>query len=124
MNIKSKDNKIISKNIDKKVKIKKNLLFDKKPYLVNEFDFEKNKDIDINSITYGSNKKVWWKCKNNHSYKSRISNRTFLGQGCPYCSRQKLSIENCLAIKYPKLLKRTSGWPLSTSEYALLKFSI
>ena len=35
-----------------------NLLKDNKK-LLNEWCFEKNKDIDINKITLGSNKKVW-----------------------------------------------------------------
>lgn len=38
-----------------------NLLIDNKK-LINEWNYEKNKDMDINKITLGSNKKVWWIC--------------------------------------------------------------
>ena len=30
--------------------------------LMREWHYEKNKEIDINNITSGSSKKVWWKC--------------------------------------------------------------
>jgi hypothetical protein len=34
------------------------------PELVEEWDFDKNKNIDIKSVSYGCAKKVWWICKN------------------------------------------------------------
>ena len=43
-----------------------NLLEDNKK-LINEWNYEKNKDIDINKIALGSNKKVWWFRNNRHN---------------------------------------------------------
>ena len=61
-----------------------NLIIENKE-LIKEWDYEKNKDIDINKITYGSSKKVWWKCKNGHEYMSDPHHRSN-GVGCPICA--------------------------------------
>ncbi|MFD2881074.1 zinc-ribbon domain-containing protein [Paenibacillus rhizoplanae] len=37
--------------------------FNKYPELLSEYDHEKNVGININSISEGSNKMLWWKCK-------------------------------------------------------------
>ena len=54
------------------------------PELSKEWDFSKN-DITPQQVTRGSHKEVWWRCKNNHSWKARISARDYRN-GCPYCS--------------------------------------
>lgn len=75
--------------------------------LMSEWDWEKNNEIGLNpkNITYGSNKKAWWKCNENHSWHARINHRT-KGVGCPYCSNQKVLIGyNDLKSKYPEIAK-------------------
>lgn len=57
--------------------------------LMSEYHFEKNKDIDIQNITLGSNKRVWWKCKEGHEWQAQINNR-YKGTGCPYCSGRRI----------------------------------
>lgn len=52
--------------------------------LCNEWDYEKN-NFSPKDISYGSHKKVWWKCKNGHSWEAQIKSRTY-NHGCPYCS--------------------------------------
>lgn len=54
------------------------------PELSKEWDFSKN-DITPQQVTRGSHKEAWWRCKNNHSWKARISARDYRN-GCPYCS--------------------------------------
>ncbi len=68
----------------------KNPLFDKYPELEKEWDYEKNKDIDITLLAASSNKIAWWKCEQGHSFKTRISTRTLHNVGCPYCHNQKV----------------------------------
>ena len=58
--------------------------------LVKEWNYEKNKDIDINKITLGSNKKVWWICDKGHEWQAVIASRTLNNSGCPYCSGHKV----------------------------------
>lgn len=73
-----------------------------RPDLVEEWDYDKN-DISPKTIGIGSCKKVWWKCKNGHSYSCVISSRS-QGTGCAYCSgRNVLKGENDLKTVYPSL---------------------
>ena len=61
-----------------------NLLINKFPELKDEWDFEKNKNFDINTLSCWSKNKVFWKCKKNHSYKTRIDIRA-RGSNCKEC---------------------------------------
>ena len=75
------------------------------PVLLAEWDWEKNSElgIDPSIITSGSSKKVWWICKNNHSWEDCISHRTS-GGNCPYCSnRRVLKGYNDLQSCFPEL---------------------
>lgn len=58
--------------------------------LIAEWDFEKNQTLDLSLIPAGSNKYAWWKCKEGHSFKTRIVARTLKNVGCPYCHGQKV----------------------------------
>ena len=55
--------------------------------LMAEWDWEKNNELkfDPNTLTLGSNKKVWWICSKDHEWQATIKNRN-KGNGCPYCS--------------------------------------
>lgn len=52
--------------------------------LAQEWDYDKNV-ISIKNVKLKSNMKVWWKCKNGHSWKATVCNRA-IGKGCPYCA--------------------------------------
>jgi hypothetical protein len=60
------------------------------PVMANEWDCDKNIGLDPDKFTGGSNKVVWWKCKLGHSWQSQINKRFSRGDGCPYCSGQKV----------------------------------
>ena len=62
----------------------------KSTYLLDEWDWDKNGNTTPKSISYASNRKVWWLCPRKHSFASKVGNRTFLGRGCPYCSNTKV----------------------------------
>ena len=71
--------------------------------LFSEWNTAKNDNLDPTTITLGSNKKVWWKCKRGHQWQAYVSNRA-KGQGCPYCSgRLAWAGENDLGTLYPDL---------------------
>lgn len=59
------------------------------PELAQEFDAEKNGNLTASALVAGSNKKIWWRCKQGHSWQNTVNNRT-RGQGCPYCSGRKV----------------------------------
>ena len=64
----------------------KNTLSKHSPHLLSEIDYEKNKDFDPSKVGFSSTTKIWWKCKNNHSYYASIGSRTRdKGTGCPIC---------------------------------------
>lgn len=82
-----------------------NLLKDKFPELMLEYDYEKNHDIDVNKLTYGSSRKIWWKCsKCNSNYEATVNNRSG-NKGCSYCSGKKVNETNSLYSLYPEIAK-------------------
>ncbi len=82
-----------------------NCLSTKYPYILKEFDFDKN-ILKPNEIIAGSGRKIWWKCEKNHSWQDRIYNRIKKNPcGCPYCSNKKTNIENCIKTTNPEIIK-------------------
>lgn len=59
------------------------------PDLMKEWDYELNADIDPTQLRQYSNKAVFWKCAEGHSWKTRINNRTAAHSSCPICSKVK-----------------------------------
>ena len=73
--------------------------------LMAEWDWEKNKvlGLDPHKISYGSAKKVWWKCEKGHEWEISPNHRSS-GNGCPYCAGQKvLKGQNDLQTVNPTL---------------------
>ena len=60
------------------------------PELAKEWNYKKNGSLNPTNVTAGSNKKVWWKCKNGHVWQANICDRN-KGQGCPYCVGKRIS---------------------------------
>lgn len=58
------------------------------PELIKEWDYQKN-IIKPYEIKVGSGMKIWWKCKEGHSWEATPNHRK-KGQGCPYCSGKKV----------------------------------
>ena len=77
------------------------------PALLEEWDYEKNAGIDPHSITAGSPKKFFWKCKRNplHIWEGILCNRTRKNEGCPYCTGQRTIPSESVAILCPKLME-------------------
>ncbi len=75
------------------------------PELLDEWDYEKNAPLTPDDVTFGSDSKVWWKCKNcGHRWKASISHRVH-GRSCPLCSRKiVVAGVNDLATTNPEIL--------------------
>lgn len=85
-------------------RVKENNLIIYDPYLLHEWDFEKNKDLDIDEITYGYGKKVWWICRKcESSFLQTPNSRTNKKSNCPYCAGQKVNHTNSLETLFPNL---------------------
>jgi hypothetical protein len=74
------------------------------PDLVKEWHPHKNGNLKPSNITANSNRKVWWICKHGHEWNATIYHRNS-GSGCPFCSSNKVCIDNCLATLNPDLAK-------------------
>ena len=74
--------------------------------LMAEWDWEKNNELGIDpyKVTLGSDKRVFWKCKNGHSWQTSARPRVIEGTKCPYCSGKKpIAGINDLATTPPEL---------------------
>ncbi|MBX9720491.1 MAG: zinc-ribbon domain-containing protein [Candidatus Obscuribacterales bacterium] len=62
------------------------------PTLAKEWHAKRNGKLKPEYITYGSAKKVWWKCKKgpDHEWQATPANRTGRGTGCLVCARKQL----------------------------------
>ncbi len=103
------NNRVMEKPVfDSSKIVKDNALLKIRPDLFDEWDFEKNDEIglDIYSMSYGANKKVWWICNNGHSWNATINSRTSTYRtNCPYCSGRKATTENNLLVLFPEICK-------------------
>ena len=58
-----------------------------KPKIAEEWHGDLNGDLKPEDVTLGSNKKVWWQCRDGHVWKAAIYSRTRRkGTGCPVCT--------------------------------------
>lgn len=85
------------------------------PNLAKEWDYEKNESLKPSEVVFGSKKKVWWRCSNNHSWQAQIIYRNN-GRGCPVCANRKIVKNyNDFASEHPELLIE---WDFEKNEKA------
>ena len=95
------------------------------PEITKELHPTKNNNLSINSIIAGSEKKIWWKCKegDDHEWEQSPGVRSQQNVGCPYCAGQRVSSNDSLATKYPHLIQEwhptKNGAVLPTDVQAL-----
>lgn len=78
-----------------------------RPALLAEWDGEKNAPLTPENITYGSKRRVWWKCDRGHEWQAMVYTRTGAESGCPYCAGKKAYPGgNDLASQRPDLAKQ------------------
>ena len=78
--------------------------------LMQEWNWDKNNQLGFfpDQITYGSTKRVWWKCEKEHEWEAQPNARTNrkYTHGCPYCSNKKVLLGyNDLQTTNPELCK-------------------
>ena len=71
------------------IKMKNNILADKYPELIKEWDYEKNGNLNPSEISSNSKLRVWWKCARGHEWETSILHRAHRGSGCPICQHAK-----------------------------------
>ncbi len=74
-------------------------------YLLDEWDYEKNGNKNPHNVSYGSNVKFYWKCKEGHSYSAPVYRRTIYKSGCKVCANLEVRKGfNDLKSKCPELM--------------------
>jgi len=90
---------------DGKKASKENNLLTVFPEIAKEWHPTENNELTPKDVTSKSDKKVWWLCLKEHSYKATIKNKTLKKSGCPYCSNKKASETNNLQVMFPEIAK-------------------
>ena len=79
------------------------------PELAAEWHPSKNFPLTPERVTWGSRKKVWWKCRYGLEWQTSIANRSGLSTACPKCSPQSSRLEIQIYAEFSKLLG-TATW--------------
>lgn len=94
------------------------------PELAAQWDYELNGDLTPESVSYGSNLKVWWKCPVcGYSYQKKISNRTAPAKRktesvkCPIClGRIIIPGYNSLKARFPEIVAQEWDFKKNTID--------
>lgn len=68
-----------------------NCLFTVYPQLAKEWNYDKNGNLIPQDVFSSSSRKVWWKCKNGHEWKTSVNSRNGGEVGCPHCNKVYLN---------------------------------
>jgi len=74
------------------------------PRLVAEWHPVKNASLYPDEVSFGSGKRVWWKCPRgpDHEWVTTARSRTH-GTNCPFCAGARVSVTNSLASRSPRI---------------------
>ena len=82
-----------------------------KPKVAEEWYFPLNGELRPEDVSLGSNKKVWWQCRDGHVWKAAIYSRTRKkGTGCPVCAGQVKQTEPNVSKKIRPVVR--TGVPI------------
>ena len=74
------------------------------PELLQQWDPAANGALTPREVSYGSKRKIWWRCGRGHRWQAMVYTRTGFGSGCPYCAGKRAwPGENDLASQRPDL---------------------
>ena len=72
--------------------------------LLAEWDAAKNAPRTPQTMPHSSREKVWWRCKQGHSWQAGVQSRARMGCGCPVCrGRRIVAGYNDLQTKRPEI---------------------
>ena len=90
--------------------------------LLQEWAFDKNGELRPETVSYGSKKKIWWRCEKGHEWDAAVFYRTIKGNGCPVCDKKAIIAgENDLATTHPAVAEQwhpTKNGDLTPSQVA------
>ena len=75
--------------------------------LLEQWDTARNLPLTPDDVSYGSKRKVWWRCEKGHSWQAAVYTRTGSGTGCPVCAGKVVQPgNNDLAALFPELARQ------------------
>jgi len=76
-----------------------NSLAVERPDVAAEWHPSRNGSLHPEDLRTGSDRLVWWRCgrKRAHVWQARVYSRTSVGQGCPFCSGNRVTPERSVA---------------------------
>lgn len=75
--------------------------------LLEQWDTGRNLPLTPDNTSYGSKRKVWWRCEKGHNWQAAVHTRTGSGTGCPVCAGKVARAgENDLATLFPELARQ------------------
>ena len=77
---------------------------EKKQYLLDEWDDEKNLPFTPETVSPNSIVPVWWKCEKGHSWQTQLRSRSTTLTKCPKC--RELKLINNRKLKVEEFTKR------------------
>src|SRR5262249_9762888 len=74
---------------------------------VAEWHPTKNGEVLPDQVSYGSAKRIWWKCPKgpDHEWRTRVCSRTSRGDGCPFCRGFRVSVTNSVERLLPDVAR-------------------
>jgi hypothetical protein len=89
---------------------------EKQPLSVTHPELAKEADgWDPSTVTFGSGKKLGWKCKKKHTWNAVVASRASLGTGCPFCSGARPIVgKTDLKTTHPLIALEAKGWDATT----------
>ena len=70
------------------------------PYLLHEWDYERNTKDNPIKRSRNSMRSVWWKCPVGHTWKAKIYERAIEGRTCRVCEKEYQSVFPQLVVSY------------------------
>ena len=75
------------------------------PDLASEWHAFRNGELRPERVTSGSQKRVWWQCREDwlHVWQTSVANRTSRGSGCPFCAGKIATLSSSLLVRFPSI---------------------
>lgn len=73
------------------------------PEVADQWHPTKNDDLTPLDVTYGSGRRVWWRCEKGHEWGATPNRRTASSSGCPYCASKRATPQTSIVAAYPEI---------------------
>ncbi len=97
------------------------------PRLLEELHPTKNQSLNLEKISYGSSKKLWWVCKTNkeHTWLTSVNSRN-AGHGCPTCvNKTEMRLYDFLRSKYPDTIHNYKPiWSINPKTNCIMPYDL